>query len=312
MGYFTAENYKEGMTMGLCVIIVGSIVFQDSVESVFSLPTALSLVSVAAFCPPFSGFSILLYPIILVGMIIAWINYYIVLYITYAVIGPDFSPRTEKGITLVVVATVMVALLHLMRVRLPILDAPGNLGQLLPNVFIFILYWSSRDPEVKSQWQIIALMFIPIIIGTIVSIFIIPHPAGQSVLGLLGQLLNATAELQNSVTKKLLLAEVDQTTGKMESNKPFPSTDVTSPSPAALEAGTEIKNGMQEGKYLGIASELEPVVIPIHKLDIQAWQLVMGIDMLSLLSALEFDVYNKPHIFPKKEFSCCIDTCTHY
>lgn len=297
--------------MALGVIIIGSIVFQDSVESAFarSMPPALSLVAFAAFCPPFSGFSTLLYPLLLVALILSWLVYYIILYITYAIIGPDFSPSPEKGVTLVIVATITVAILHLMRVRLPILDVPGNLAQVLPCTFIFIppVYYSSQEPQVKSQWHLIVLFYIPAIIGTLLSMFIIPHPAGQTVLKLLGKFLNTTAELQNSVTETLLLAEVDEKTGKIETTTAAAAAaaplETTTLSPDALEAGKYMNNnGMHEGKYVGIAAELEPVVIPAQNLDIQAWQLAAGIDGLLMLSALEFDVYSRPHIFPKKEY----------
>jgi hypothetical protein len=319
MGFFTVEHYIQGITMALGAVIIGAIVFPVTVEAIFAhtLSPTMAYVGWAFACPLFSGFSTIMFPILILGYILGFANYYIVLYITYAVTGPDFAPSTEKAVTMVIVSTVIVALLHILRVRVQVMAGPAAIAQILPNVFLYILYWDPKPPHVQSHWQFIVVFFIPAVLGVVLSFFIIPNPAGKRARQLLGQLLSITGALQSEVTQKLLAADVDENSGKIivaaKENSSGSSAAVSSTAASVPAVSTEnvarLEEGskeQKEGRYVAIAAELEPLVLPIHKLDIQAWQIAVGLNGLLLLSGLEVDVYSKPHIFPKKAFSAVL------
>ena len=298
MGFFSAEDYKQGFTMGIGALIICCTIFPDTVESEFDTfpSSALSLVVWTAIYPICSGMATVVYILLALALLLGYCTYVVITYLTYAIAGPDFSPGPDKAITLCIVSIIIVALLQLMRVRIPILDGPGLISQILPNVISFTgFYYSSAAPQAHSPWRFVVLMAIPAVTGSLVSMFIVPHPAGQRSIELLGQFLDTTAELQNLVTRKLFLAGVDEKNGQMASSKPLSPT-------ADNSNGKKVTAIPEESRYVGIAAELEPIVLPIHKLDIQAWQLAVGINGVAKLSALEVDVYSRPHIFPIKEF----------
>ncbi|KAL4515461.1 hypothetical protein Ndes2437B_g06900 [Nannochloris sp. 'desiccata'] len=307
MGFFTSENYIQALTMGIGAIIILVIMFNGKVDSEFSkgASPALALVLWSSICPPFSGFATLAYPLITIGCILGMLGYLIIVYLTYAVIGSDYRPGPDKAVAMCFISTAVISLFQLIRVRLPALDAPVLIAQLLAAIIAFLSYLSPTLPESPTLlWHMVVLFFIPAVVGSIVSMFVVPHPAGQRAKVLLGQLMDLTAELQSEVIWKLLLAgEGDVIEGKaVESAAVAAVAAATTTNEGDAAVVKEAKIDIHEGRYIGIASHLEPVVIPIHRLDIQAWQLAVGINGVLTFSALEFDVYNKPHIFPRTAF----------
>jgi len=239
-------DVKSGLLMAVGCIIIFSIVLQDPVWDAMGKNSnaALALVFWGALCPQCTGFAVASALPITMSLVIATACYCIIGFSAYAATGGSYAPGAAKAWTFSALSTVIIALIHLVRVRFPMYDITGMAAQLQIACFLYPLYpFSGTVINGDFVWGLVVAFMLPVVVGAFVAAFVVPSPGSQQARFLLRSLFSLTASIQSQATE-LICGDIDANHGRLA---------------AAGDA--------KEGEFIGVAAGLQDKLVKVCMLD---------------------------------------------
>jgi len=245
---FSESNIRDGLIVGvgLGILLLCTYFPKEWIAltlAVVGLGPNIAVLFFGAFAPTSGGVASYCTVVIVVSMILTAVGYPIVLFVTVAAV-PDLEPGTKKAVVEITLMAIVVFFYHILRKRIPPLDAPAKMAQVLIACFMLLSYWvPTKGLPWVAIWHIIVFIMMSMAMGLLLTWIIIPTPTGKVARGVFALLLMKVSALSKA-TSALLQKPVDQRTGRFE---------------AAGDA--------EDGKYMGIAKGLEADMIELYSMD---------------------------------------------
>jgi len=138
------EGLQSALLVGLGSAILLACILPPHVWTVFATKAftpAMTVMLLFILRPRTLGMAVSMLPVLLFGMFLACLGYCIVDLIAWAATGPEFAPGPTKAGVIMTLAAVVVGLLHLIRVKLPLLASAAKIGQVFIAISSFHPYW---------------------------------------------------------------------------------------------------------------------------------------------------------------------------